>query len=674
MKSLTRYGGIALLLISALLSVCFLAACGNPGAGAIELPSVKSCGLGQYSLRAIEFGRSFTGTGGGTTVDTAYSPGAEPDLVIESITWSPEGPSKGDAVNISAAVKNQGSAMALPSSVKLYVDGSFKEEQHLQNIEAGGVLVKDFTWLAQQGSHLIRMVVDEEDCVSESDENNNEKSVTISPLTPDLIVTSITWSPTIPKAGENVTFSFTVNNQGDGAAASSVGIPYIGNERLSSVTFGAIEPGGVSTKSLKWLVEPGFHTVKLVVDPIEKIIESDESNNEKAVSFPPIVPDLFVKTVIWSPVNPSVGETVTFSITIGNQGNALASTPRFHLFLNGESSASKTGRSVVAGSSETVDVEWIARPGQHKVRIVVDPFNKIIELDEDNNEAVAVSLLSVRAADLVIDSVTLSPEEALPGETLTFLATVKNRGHGEAPPTQVDFYVDGVRVAFSLIGPLPYGNIKKETFTWVAEEGSHTIRITADANDEVMESNEENNEKLVFYPVPPDLVIKEIALSPPEPAESDNVTFIMVIENEGDMIAEYFRIACYVDSVYLGYVSGGPIESGVTDNITFVWAAGYGEHNFRAVVDPFDNLLEVSEKNNEMVTIFWVDETSSLPSSTESDKPDAAGREASGTILPERVETDYDKSQANFWFFSILAVGIVIVLGYLFFEYRRRQY
>ncbi|MFC2021564.1 CARDB domain-containing protein, partial [Chloroflexota bacterium] len=120
---------------------------------------------------------------------------ADPDLVVESLTWSPENPSKSDTVTISATVKNQGDGKAIISKLYFYVEGSFKEFQYVQSLEAGESITKDFTWVAQQGSHLIKLVIDEENEISESDENNNEKSATISTLTPDLIIQEIIWSP-----------------------------------------------------------------------------------------------------------------------------------------------------------------------------------------------------------------------------------------------------------------------------------------------------------------------------------------------------------------------------------------------------------------------------------------------------------------------------------------------
>ncbi|MFC2071058.1 CARDB domain-containing protein, partial [Chloroflexota bacterium] len=588
MKTLIRYSGIGLLLIFALLSGCVLAACESPLAAAIEFPSVYTFGLEQHKLQIIESGQRFTMTDRSAAIDTMYAPGAESDLIIESITWSPQNPSKGDTVTISATVKNQGSAMSLPSTVRFYIDGNFRSEQYLDNLGVGGTVGKDFTWIAQQGSHLFRIIADEDDTVAESDETNNEKSVTISSITPDLIVENITWLPVGPIAGDNATFSFVVKNQGTGTATSSHGNFYIDNELQRSVSFNEIESGGISTTTLSWPIKAGVYTVKLKIDPNNKIIESDENNNEKTVDFIPIIPDLFVSSVVWVPTNPSVGETVNFTVTIGNQGRSIVTDCDYYLYIGSVSSDSGSVKDLTIGGSDTEILKWVAVPGNHAIKIVVDPNNRFVETVESNNEVTIGNLLSVRAADLTIDPVTWLPEEASPGDTLTLSIIVRNRGYGDAVSTQLKFYVDGEMLGLSSVSPLPYGGMQIKTFTWIVEEGSHTFRFTADSNNNVSESNEDNNERIAIYPFPPDLIIKDITLLPPEPAESDNITFTIVVENKGDVTAEYFNVAFHIDDIYLGYLSGNPIASGVTDNLTYTWTAELGEHDFRAVADYSD--------------------------------------------------------------------------------------
>ena len=54
--------------------------------------------------------------------------------------------------------------------------------------------------------------------VKESDESNNTKSISLSPLLPDLFIYDFTWTPVSPVLGEFVSFLVTVKNQGSGGS------------------------------------------------------------------------------------------------------------------------------------------------------------------------------------------------------------------------------------------------------------------------------------------------------------------------------------------------------------------------------------------------------------------------------------------------------------------------
>jgi hypothetical protein len=77
-------------------------------------------------------------------------------------------------------IKNQGSGKAGSSRVHFYIDGSSRGYQDVQEIDAGTTATKTFTWVAEADSHAIKAVADSNNEVTESDETNNEKTVTLS--------------------------------------------------------------------------------------------------------------------------------------------------------------------------------------------------------------------------------------------------------------------------------------------------------------------------------------------------------------------------------------------------------------------------------------------------------------------------------------------------------------
>ena len=115
---------------------------------------------------------------------------------------------------------------------------------------------------------------------------------------PDLIVTAISWSPASPVAGNAVTFSATIKNQGTAATPSGVihGVSFSvdgtqvnwSDTNTSSLAAGASitltansGPSGSST----WTATSGTHTILANVDDVNRIPESIEDNNALSAQF-----------------------------------------------------------------------------------------------------------------------------------------------------------------------------------------------------------------------------------------------------------------------------------------------------------------------------------------------------------------------------------------------------
>ena len=96
------------------------------------------------------------------------------------------------------------------------------------------------------------------------------------------------------------------------------------------------------------------------------------------------------------------------------------------------------------------------------------------------------------------------------------------------------------------------GNETTVSIPWVAENGSHTVSVVADCDNQLVESNEDNNKLTRTIPIiPPDLVITGITLSPENPAIGDTITFTVTVKNQGGGKAENFKVAYFLDDTLL---------------------------------------------------------------------------------------------------------------------------
>ncbi len=99
------------------------------------------------------------------------------------------------------------------------------------------------------------------------------------------------------------------------------------------------------------------------------------------------IADLMVLTddVTFSKTNPSPGETVKVRATIRNGGSKDATGVKVGLFENGNSVESATISFLSKGQTTTLEFSWTASAGSHRLVVVVDPEEAILDQDRTNN-------------------------------------------------------------------------------------------------------------------------------------------------------------------------------------------------------------------------------------------------------------------------------------------------
>jgi hypothetical protein len=238
------------------------------------------------------------------------------------------------------------------------------------------------------------------------------------PTGPDLVVTSASFSPGNVAAGQPATFSAVVKNLGTSATPAGiiVGVAFNVDGTLvnwsdtdtqslapgASVTLTANSgPAGRST----WTATAGGHTLQAWVDDVNRIAESDETNNKLSVPLS-IGIDLLVTSVSWSPAAPSVGASTTFSATVKNQGTLA--TPAGTIVgvafnidgtlvtwsdTNTQSLAPGASVILTANNGPTGHSTWTATAGSHALQAWVDDVNRLNDVNRNNNKfQTAISL------------------------------------------------------------------------------------------------------------------------------------------------------------------------------------------------------------------------------------------------------------------------------------------
>lgn len=125
---------------------------------------------------------------------------------------------------------------------------------------------------------------------------------------PDLVITDVLFSPADPQPGDAVTLIAQVKNIGNASSPSGVvhGVLFAIDEGTSSYQgiwsdnfMGSIMPGDIrdiiacgGTAGPTWTATEGNHTIRAIVDDVDRMLELDEGNNEwsEAVRITPAAP------------------------------------------------------------------------------------------------------------------------------------------------------------------------------------------------------------------------------------------------------------------------------------------------------------------------------------------------------------------------------------------------
>jgi len=354
---------------------------------------------------------------------------------------------------------------------------------------------------------------------------------------PDLEPTSI-WIDTDPiYQNNNVTIYVDVTNDEQTPSSNVYVLIYdnpAGYDRtLLKATNVSVDGNSVENITVPWgnltgtqIVGP--HNIEVIVDPLNTIVESDETNNALVETFTvqKNVPELWLDGVdiSFTPDPVAVNNMVNITVTVHNSGRDNATPVIVRLFNdshdNDPNSPNKIGNDITLPwvSNGTVASGWTMwqapnNPGSYTIWAWADPADVINEEDDSVANNTAFDILTViPKPDLTLEAVDIQVADSIPDvgvATQVSVAIHNDGGVGVSGPFSVRVFDDynprnGVMDAGELIdqsnysGVIAAGGIGWHNITWTPTvSGIHTIYVMLDhvgANGIIDESNELNND------------------------------------------------------------------------------------------------------------------------------------------------------------------------------------
>ena len=225
----------------------------------------------------------------------------------------------------------------------------------------------------------------------------------------DLIITSVS-GPTSASLGDQIAVTTTVKNQGSGDSGGFYVSIYLSADAIintydRAITTFYVSPlsaGAQRTYTAKPLIPgtlaPGIYYLGAIADTGNRVGESNENNNSLAGNKISVVSKVdLVITSVSGPASASLGQQVTFTATVKNQGSANAGQFYVTVYLSTDSTITKGDlemgsgfmSGLAPGGQQTLTINSTifasVAPGSYTVGAIADSRNNVAESNENNN-------------------------------------------------------------------------------------------------------------------------------------------------------------------------------------------------------------------------------------------------------------------------------------------------
>ncbi|MEV7195259.1 discoidin domain-containing protein [Streptomyces sp. NPDC093510] len=258
------------------------------------------------SAKVADVRLRFTANSGATAGQVAEfqvmgAPAANPDLEITKLSYAPEAPAETDELTLTATVRNRGSEASTATDAVFRLGGDKAGTAAVGALGAGeSTTVSAEAGVRSAGAYAFGAEVDTENKVIEQDEGNNTYTgpspLVVKPVdSSDLVASPVSWTPSAPSKGKEVTFAVAIKNQGSKASASGAhGIKLLVQDdkgatvkTLTGEHNGTIGAGDTTApvRLGTWTAADGRYTVRTVIADDANELPVKRENNTSTRSL-----------------------------------------------------------------------------------------------------------------------------------------------------------------------------------------------------------------------------------------------------------------------------------------------------------------------------------------------------------------------------------------------------
>ena len=406
---------------------------------------------------------------------------------------------------------------------------------------------------------------------------------------PDIVLKSVTASKDTVVVGETITFTVTVQNEGDADAETKVILDHgADTAELDSKTVSVLADGPEQTVTLSWDTngaEARDHQLRILAQTEGDSNPDNDSGTVTVTLLQPTV-DAAVKSVKADPTEAMIGEPITFTVTLENAGNVVASWPNLLLFdadaaEDAEPLASQQANtSIAVGDEVIVEILWNtseAVPGERNLRVLAQTNND----DNPDNDRASVAVTLIAPVDVAVGVAEPLAVSAIAGNLVTVPFTVTNSSEHDTGEVTVSLYVRqsdaaperGEPTDTATLSALAVGKSEPGALTWdtsTAAMGDYELEVVAETAGDTDESN---NSITASIEIRNWLLLKNVSAASAAAVSGDTVEFTAQVENVGQGEVTGATVGLYESGTddALADVDFASIAAGDKEDVTIRW-------------------------------------------------------------------------------------------------------
>ena len=525
--------------------------------------------------------------GGRTSMELPFrvSPLAVTATIVD-VSAYPETPSAGEPVSIAVTVRNDGPvATRIPVTLHFPPGGRQPDSRkpHLDLGETGTVVFEWRTGNYRPGTHRFRIEV------AAVDAPHQHFTIDLLPTVENVAIVDMgTYPVETAMVGEPVEVWVEVRNDGPVALNVPVQLTFPSASKRPAVQSPRVDPGETARVSFDWKTanyEPSIHTLRAAI-LLAGNLTLERTTEEIRFALTPLAINATIVDVAINPEEPSVGEPVTITATVRNDGRIAANIPVTLHFPTGDKQPETKRPRVAPGAVGSASFEWRTgryEPGIHDFRVEVAS-------DPPASQRFEVELLPP-IVDVAIVGMGSDPSDsAVHGQEVKVWVDVINNGASAINvPVQLTFPSAEKKPEEKSLLTRP-GETGRITFVWKTsayEPGFHTLDATIDLAGNVTQGSTYAELQFLLTPSVITATVQDISASPEAPRMGEPVTIMVTVRNDGPVAANIPVTLRFPSDDKQPETRRPRVEPGATGEALFTWRTGRyppGLHSFVAEV------------------------------------------------------------------------------------------